>query len=170
MWKRLLRIWRHRWLDEDDLARALPAATLERLGQRIALGEQRHTGQLRIHAEAGLPWSYLWRGASARERALTLFGKLGVWDTEGNNGVLIYLLLAERAIEIVADRGLARQVPEAQWRALVARMQPHFRAGRFEEGLGLALEEVSGLLAQHFPARPGQARTNELPDRPTLGR
>lgn len=169
MWKRLKRLWRHRWLDEDDLLRVLPAAALERLGQRVAQGERGHTGQVRIHAEAGLPWSYLWREASPRERALTLFGKLGVWDTEANNGVLIYLLLAERAIEVVADRGLARHVPEAQWRALVERMAPHFRQGRFEEGLGLALEEVTRLLAQHFPAEAGQLRANELPDHPTLG-
>lgn len=168
MWNRVQRIWRHRWLDEDDLRRILPADSLDRLARRVAVSEQRHGGQIRIHAEAGLPWSYLWRDAKPRERALTLFGKLQVWDTEGNNGVLIYLLLAERAIEIVADRGLARQVPEAYWQEMVGRMRPLFRAGRFEEGLGLALDEVSALLEQHFPAGATPGHVNELPDQPTL--
>ncbi len=169
MWKRLLRIWRHRWLDEGDLARNLPPELLDRLAARVAASEQRHGGQIRIHAEAGLPWSYLWRDATPRERALTLFGKLGVWDTEANNGVLIYLLLAERAIEIVADRGLARHVPDAHWREVVRRMGHAFREGRFEDGLGQAVDEVSALLEQHFPDGASSDQRNELPDRPTLG-
>ncbi len=169
MFKRLQRIWRHRWIDESDLRRALPDALLERLRQRVAAGEQRHEGQVRIHAEAGLPWSYLWRDATPRERAVTLFGKLRVWDTERNNGVLVYLLLAEHAIEIVADRGLARHVDEAHWRDLVQRMGLAFRDDRFEDGLALAVDEVSSLLEQHFPrTAPGPA-PNELPDTPTLG-
>lgn len=169
MWQRWQRLWRHCWLDETDLARALPAPALDRLGLQVAQAEQWHSGQVRVHAEADLPWSYLWRGASARERAITLFGKLGVWDTEANNGVLIYLLLAERAIEIVADRGLAGRVPEDQWRAIVLHMGPQFRAGRFEEGLALAVNEVSELLAMHFPRDAHRSGANELPDRPTLG-
>jgi uncharacterized membrane protein YgcG len=169
MFKRLQRIWRHRWLDERDLRRALPPELLERLAQRVQAGEQRHEGQVRIHAEAGLPWSYLWRDATPRERAVTLFGKLRVWDTEQNNGVLVYLLLAEHAIEIVADRGLARHVDEARWREIVLRMGQSFRAERFEEGLVLALDEVSALLEQHFPRDAQRPSVNELPDTPTLG-
>ncbi len=91
-----------------------------------------------------------------------MFGKLRVWDTEHNNGVLIYLLLAEHAIEIVADRGLARHVPQAQWDALLAGMQSAFRAGRFEEGLAQAIDAVHALLLQHFPLAEGQANPNEL--------
>ena len=169
MFKRLQRIWRHRWTDESDLRRALPADLLERLRQRVADGEQRHEGQVRIHAEAGLPWSYLWRDATPRERAVTLFGKLRVWDTERNNGVLVYLLLAEHAIEIVADRGLARRIDEAHWRELVQRMGQAFREGRFEDGLALAVDDVSALLAQHFPRADQRPLANELPDTPTLG-
>ncbi|MFD0667986.1 TPM domain-containing protein [Ramlibacter sp. MAHUQ-53] len=169
MWKKLRRILRHRWLDEADLRRALPADLLGRLAARVAASERRHGGEIRIHAEAGLPWSYLWRDATPRERAVTLFGKLRVWDTEQNNGVLIYLLLAEHAIEIVADRGLARQVPPAQWQAIVGGMSRAFREGRFEDGLTQALEEVSALLVQHFPQAGVAAAGNELPDHPTLG-
>jgi uncharacterized membrane protein len=94
-----------------------------------------------------------------------MFGKLRVWDTEANNGVLIYLLLAEHAIEIVADRGLTRHVPAAQWQALVAQMREAFRAGRFEQGLADTVDAVDRLLAQHFPLAEGQANPNELPDR-----
>jgi uncharacterized membrane protein len=97
-----------------------------------------------------------------------MFGKLGVWDTEHNNGVLIYLLLAEHAIEIVADRGLTRHVPQGQWDALVAGMREAFRAKRFEEGLARAIDEVHTLLVQHFPLAHGQANPNELPDRADL--
>lgn len=169
MFKRLQRIWRHRWLDESDLRRALPPELLQRLAEKVQASEARHQGQVRIHAEAGLPWSYLWREATPRERAVTLFGKLRVWDTELNNGVLIYLLLAERAIEVVADRGLARQVDEAQWRAIVQGMGQSFAQARFEEGLTQALDQVSALLVRHFPRDPQHAPLNELPDAPTLG-
>jgi uncharacterized membrane protein len=118
--------------------------------------------------EAGLPLSYLWRNASARQRAVTMFGKLRVWDTEHNNGVLIYLLLAERAIEIVADRGLTRHVPQAQWDGLVQGMRGAFVAGRFEDGLAQAVDAVDALLTQHFALAQGQNNPNELPDRAEL--
>jgi uncharacterized membrane protein len=167
-WHRLARIGRHRWLDETDAARALDAAALTRLEQRVAASERRHSGEIRVCVEAGLPLSYLWRDASARERAITMFGKLRVWDTEHNNGVLIYLLLAEHAIEIVADRGLARHVGGEAWQRLVAAMREAFRSGRFEDGLAQAVDAVDGLLAQHFPLAPGQGNPNELPDRPDL--
>ncbi|GKT26977.1 TPM domain-containing protein [Acidovorax sp. SUPP3334] len=169
---RVIRLVHHRWV-EGGLHRALPPDLLDRITRRVAASERRHTGQIRICAEGGLPTSYLWRGASARERAVTLFGKLRVWDTEHNNGVLIYLLLAEQAIEIVADRGLARAVPPETWRTLVAHMGEAFRAGRYEDGLTQALAEVSALLAAHFPAEVGPAGAavhghNELPDAPVL--
>ncbi|KAF1048918.1 TPM domain-containing protein [Xylophilus sp.] len=165
---RIARLLRHRWA-EGAARRAFTPVLLERLGQRVAASERRHSGQIRICVEAGLPASYLWRGASARERAVTLFGKLRVWDTEHNNGVLIYLLVAERAIEIVADRALARAVPAADWQAFVARMGGAFRDGRYEDGLTEALAEVSALLVEHFPAGQG-AHDNELPDAAVFGK
>lgn len=165
-WRRL---WRHLWLDEADTRRAVPPDMAERLARRVAASERRHTGEVRIYVEATLPFSYLWRGATPRERAVALFGKLGIWDTEQNNGVLVYLLLAEHAIEVVADRGIARHVDAARWQEVVQHMREAFRAGRFEDGLGQALEEVSALLVQHYPAVPGAANANELPDAPVLG-
>ena len=169
-WGRVLRrVLRHRWLDEADTRKAIPPELAERLMRRVAASEQRHTGEVRLYVEAGLPMSYLWRDAATRERAVALFGKLRVWDTEHNNGVLIYLLLAERAIEVVADRGLASKVAPAQWQAIVTRLGSALRDGRFEEGLTQALEEVSALLVAHFPAQAGAENPNELPDAPVLG-
>ena len=166
---RLQRLLRHRWLDEDDTRKAVPPEMVARLMARVAASENRHSGEIRICVEAGLPSSYLWRDATPRERAVAMFGKLRVWDTEHNNGVLIYLLLAERAIEIVADRGLNSRVTAAEWAAMVKRMGSALRERRFEEGLTQALEEVSALLVQHFPLAAGQANRNELPDAPVLG-
>jgi len=165
--QRLTRLLRHRWAD-GRLRRVLTPEVLQRLGQRVAASERRHTGQIRICAEGGLPLSYLWRGASARERAITQFGKLRVWDTEHNNGVLIYLLLAEHAIEIVADRGLAQRVPEATWHTLVQRLGQALRAGQYEDGLTEMLAEVSALLVAHFPASGHAPSSNEQPDAPVL--
>jgi len=165
---KLGRIWRHLWLDESDTRKAIPRELAERLKDRVAASEQRHTGQVRICVEAALPLSYLWRNETPRQRAVTMFGKLRVWDTEHNNGVLIYLLLAERAIEIVADRGLARHVAPHEWHAIVERMRSALREGRFEDGLTQALEEVSALLVERFPAQAGEGNPNELPDAPVL--
>jgi uncharacterized membrane protein len=167
--KRLLRLLKHRWLDERDAQRALGRDALARLQQRVAASEKRHSGEIRVCIEAGLPLSYLWRNASAHERALAMFGKLRVWDTAHNNGVLIYLLLAERAIEIVADRGLNDRVSAAQWQGLLAGMSAAFKAGRFEQGLNEAIDAMGALLAQHFPLRDGEANPNELPDAPFVG-
>ncbi|MGJ7510382.1 TPM domain-containing protein [Variovorax sp. GT1P44] len=168
MFSRLARLWRHRWVDEAEVRRALPADVLDRLERRVGASERRHSGEIRICVEAGLPMSYLWRDARPRERAITLFGKLRVWDTEHNNGVLIYLLLAEHAIEIVADRGIDSHVSDAQWAAMAQRMGAAFREGRFEDGLTQALEEVSALLVEHFPLAEGEPDRNELPDAPVV--
>ena len=165
---RISRLLKHRWTDESDLRRALPADALARIEARVAASERHHSGEIRVSVEAGLPLSYLWQGLTARDRALTLFGKLRVWDTEQNNGVLIYLLLADHAIEIVADRWLTRHVPPAQWQTLIAAMQPAFRAGRFEDGLNQAIATIDALLMQHFALAPGQTNPDELPNRADL--
>ncbi len=165
----LLRILKHRWLDESDSRRVLPETALSRLQALVRDSERRHSGEIRLFIEPGLPWSYLRQGLAARQRALTMFGKLRVWDTEHNNGVLIYLLLADHAIEIVADRGVARVVTPAHWDAVVNGMRDSFRAGRFEEGLAAAIASVDQMLVRHFALAPGQANPNELPDRPLRG-
>ncbi|GAC1527041.1 MAG: TPM domain-containing protein [Ramlibacter sp.] len=169
MLARIHRIVRHCLLDERDTRKAIPSALVERLTSRVAASERRHTGQIRLCVEASLPTSYLLRDATPRQRAVALFGKLRVWDTGQNNGVLVYLLLAERAIEIVADRGLAHRVDPAEWQRIVQRMSALFSERRYEDGLTQALEEVSALLVKHFPAADGLARPNELPDEPVLG-
>jgi uncharacterized membrane protein len=165
---RLLRIFKHRLLDETDTRRALDRAAVERLRVRVLASERRHTGEIRVCVEAGLPMSYLWRGLTARDRAIMMFGKLRVWDTARNNGVLIYLLLAEHAIEIVADRGLNEYVSAEQWRAIVDGMREAFRAQRYEEGLNAAIDTVDALLARHFALTAGEPNVNELPDTPHL--
>jgi len=162
--KRLPRILKHRWLDETDAARALGPDALAHLEERVQASERKHSGEIRLCIEAGLPLSYLWRDATPRQRAVTMFGKLRVWDTEYNNGVLIYLLLAEHAIEIVADRGITRRVPQSTWDSLVAAMREDFKSGRFERGLTQAVDAVDGLLYRHFALAAGESNPNELPD------
>ena len=178
MINKLKTIVRHLWLDADDTHRAIPRDMLKRLAQRVAASERRHSGEVRICVEASLPASYVWRldsnnsiGALSRQRAVMMFGKLRVWDTEHNNGVLIYLLLAENAIEIVADRGLTKHVSTAQWQEMVSHMSSAFKASRYEEGLTEALAEISAVLMRHFAidGAPGAAiNPNELPDNPLL--
>ena len=168
---KLLRILKHRWQDSSDTHRLIPDAMAQRLAQRIAASESRHSGEIRLCVEAALPLSYLWRlhGEASlrplvRERALSWFGKLGVWDTQDNNGVLIYLLLAERRIEFVADRGLTARVTQAQWQDMVDRLAAHLQRDDFENGLTQALEEVSALLVALYPCGPGEPNPNELPN------
>lgn len=168
LWNTLQRVLRHCWWDASDVHRAVPAELLARLASRVNASEQRHTGEIRICVEAGLPLSYLWRNALARERAVMLFGKLQVWDTEHNNGVLIYLLLADHAIELVADRGVNARVASAEWQTMVAHLGTALQAGQYEDGLTAALEEVSAVLVQHFPLLPGDMQRNELSNAPVL--
>lgn len=172
MLKRINRVMKHRWLDVSSSRRAIPPDLLQRLQQRVAASEQCHSGEIRIYIEAALPPSYLWRNAPmrqiTRQRALAMFSKLRVWDTANNNGVLIYLLLAEHTIEIVADRGLNQKVEPQVWQAMVSRMRNAFQHEHFEDGLTEAQEEVSALLVQHFPLAAGELNPNELPDAPEL--
>jgi uncharacterized membrane protein len=146
---------------------------MDKLAALVKESEAKHKGEIRIYVEAGLPFSYLRRQGDmaviTRQRALTMFGKLRIWDTAGNNGVLIYLLLAERRIEIVADRGLNDLVAPATWQTLAQSMGSSFKAGDFGPGLMQSVHAVSGLLCEHFPASAGQPKLNELPDQPLLG-
>ena len=116
--------------------------------------------------EGGLPVLALFSGRTARERAIEVFSRLRIWDTEDNAGVLVYLLLADRRVEIVADRGIHARVGTAAWDAICGEMQTAFAAGRFEAGAILGIEAISDLLAAHFP--PGEENPNELPDAPVV--
>jgi len=169
--RRWRRLWRHQWQPEQASRRAVPDDMAQRLARRVGASERRHTGQVVLCIEGALPVSYLWRAgrqaslqAVVRQRALTWFGRLRVWDTEHNNGVLIYLQLTERRIEIVADRGLQRCASTQDWQALVARLAAQLKAGQFEDGLTQALEEVSALLVAHFALTAGDTPVDELPD------
>ena len=174
MFNRFVTLFKHRWLDVSDSQRTLPDDLLNRLKKRIAASEHRHSGEIRICVEAGLPTSYLWRHfwhktpirTVMRQRAIMMFSKLRIWDTEQNNGVLIYLLLAERDIELVADRGINQHVNPAEWEAVVKRLSAALHDDRFEDGLTLALEEVSAILMRHFELKAGEINPNELPNTP----
>jgi uncharacterized membrane protein len=139
---------------------------LNQIEQRIGDVERLHPGELRFVVEHALEIGDLIAGVSPRQRALDVFGLLRVWDTEGNNGILIYVLYADRAVEIVADRAMARRVPQAEWDALCRRVEQQYHAGQYGEGSLAVINGAAQLLEGHFPARQGGA--NELPDQPLL--
>jgi uncharacterized membrane protein len=132
----------------------------------VRQAEQGHAGQIRIVVEAALPAHALWRGHSARARAIDVFSMLRIWDTENNNGVLVYLLYADHDVEIVADRGISARVPGEEWESICRDMERAFREGRFEAGLVSGIGAVASHLKTHFPT--GQQGRNELPDRPLM--
>lgn len=148
------------------LRRCFPPATLDAIRSAIAEGERVHGGEVRFAIEACLGLRWLMAGRAARAHALEVFNELRVWDTEANNGVLIYLLLADRDIEIVADRGFSGRVSAAEWEAVCRVMEAHFQAGRFEAGAVEGIRRVSELIARHYPPRPRDV--NELPDAPAV--
>jgi uncharacterized membrane protein len=152
----------HRW----KARRIFPPKALAAIEQAIKAGEATHSGQVRFVVEGALDGAPLFRDQLARERALDVFSQLRIWDTAHNNGVLIYLLLADRKVEIVADRGIDARVGPAGWSKICAEMEAEFRAGNFEGGVVRGIEAVSRELAAHFPAR-GPNR-NELPDAPVV--
>jgi hypothetical protein len=158
---------RHLFLDQLALARAFPRASLEAIGRAVARQEQRHRGELRVAIEGGLPLAALLAGRGTRRRAIDHYGRLRVWNTADKAGVLIYVLLADRRVEIVADRGIHERVGDTAWETICGVMQQEFAAGRYEAGVLAGLAAVSDLLAQHFPARPGD-NPNELPDAPVV--
>lgn len=164
----LMRWLRHLIRTPQSVDRAFPAAALQRIQKEIAEGEQKHSGEIRFAVEAALPWSYLRRNAPARERAEMVFAKLRVWDTEDNNGVLIYIELADHRIEIVADRGVAQHVPNARWEEISQMMRERFKAGEFEAGSIAAVRAVSSILAERFRLADGVRNPNQLSDAPTV--
>ena len=165
-YRRSHRLLRHVVTDHLSVARAFTPAVLEDIERAIVAGERTHRGQVCFAVEGALPPLRVLRKLTPRERALEVFGLLRVWDTEENAGVLIYLLLADRDVEIVADRGIDHVVESAVWQSICARMEAAFREGRYADGVVAGLGEISALLAQHFP-RAG-AVVNELPDKPIV--
>jgi uncharacterized membrane protein len=137
---------------------------MQAIERAIRESEKTHRGQIRFAVEAALDTLPLLRGQTARARAVEVFSHLRVWDTEHNNGVLIYLLLADRDVEILADRGIHGRVSAEAWERVCREMEAAFRAGRFEDGALAGIRAVGALLAQHFPGAGG----HELPDRPVV--
>ncbi|MBL8517518.1 MAG: TPM domain-containing protein [Betaproteobacteria bacterium] len=162
----LARIWRHILMNRWTLNRAFSPSVLQAIQTATAQQEQRHRGEIRFVVEAELDWGSLIADAPPRHRAIQVFGGLRVWDTEENNGILIYVLLADHDIEIVADRGIHRQVGDEAWRRICDAMRAEFKAGRFEQGAVQAIAAISDLLAQHFPPRGDDQ--NELSDQPVV--
>lgn len=147
---------------------AFAPRVLARIEQAIAASERHHRGEIRFVVEGALDVPALWRLRDVRARALEVFAQLGVWDTEHNNGVLVYLLLAERDVEIMADRGIAKQVPETEWERICRLMEAEFRQGRFEHGVLLGIEAIDVHLRQWFPLEGAEPNLNEQADRPVV--
>jgi uncharacterized membrane protein len=163
---RLARALRHVRTSAADGRRAFPQETLAAIALAITAGEQTHRSELRLIVEASMPFDAIWAGVSNRQRALALFAEHGVWDTEDNCGVLIYINLAERAVDIVADRNVDRRIDSATWQAVCATMTAGFARGKFHESTVAAVAQVNALLRTHFPSNG--TRANELPDNPIM--
>lgn len=163
---RMRRTLRHLLSTTNEAARVFPPATLEAIAEAITAGEQTHRGEVRLVVEKSLPLSAVWDGISNRQRALALFADYGIWDTEDNCGVLIYVNLADRKVDIVADRGINRRIEPATWQAVCNTMTAGFAQGRFHDATLDAVQQVNTLLRQHFPSNG--ARANELPDKPLM--
>jgi uncharacterized membrane protein len=163
---RLRRILTHLLTTAWSVRRAFPVRLLDAIEQTTGECEATHAGQIRFAVEHSLDLPELLRGESARERAVDVFSLLRVWDTEQNNGVLIYLLLADHDVEIVADRGIHARVGADAWERICQSMEAAFRRGDFESGVLGGIRAVSEHLQRHYPAQGGRA--NELPDRPAV--
>lgn len=161
-----MRALRH--LFAPSSASQFPADVLQRIAAATAASEARHTGEICFAVEAALPVGLAASGHTARDRAVETFTRLRVWDTDANNGVLVYLLLADRAIEIVADRGVAARVAPDAWRAICSDLELALRDSRVEAGVLQAIDSISVLMEQHFPRAEGYVDSNELPDSPHL--
>lgn len=160
------RIVKHLLVPHWVALRSFPARVLGHIESAIGKSEAKHGGQLRFAVEGGLHLASLWHGQSPRGRAIELFSQLRVWDTAHNSGVLIYVQLVDHTIEIVADRGITARVAQANWDGICRRMEDAFRQRRFERGALAAIDEVTALLALHFP--PAGINQNELPDKPVV--
>ena len=161
----VMRFLKHSLLPHWWALRVLPRGMLDAIERAIGESEKRHSGELRFVVEGPLPAAVL-GGRACRQRAIDLFSQLRVWDTEANSGVLIYVQLIDRKVEIVADRGIHARVEQGFWEAVCGRMQAEFHNGRFEAGALAAIGEITEALATHFP--PGNDNPNELPDKPVV--
>jgi uncharacterized membrane protein len=161
-----MRLMNHLLLPRGTLGRRFPTATLTAIEAAIAASERAHRAEIRFAIEVALDVACLWRVRTVRERALEVFADLGVWNTAERNGVLLYVLLAERRVEIVADRGFEGRVTEAEWRHCCTLVEREFRAGLWREGALRGIEAITALLIREFPG--AGPNPNEQPNRPAL--
>ena len=162
---RVFRLLRHLGETHWLLKRRFPSQSLDRIEAAIKAAEASHRGEIRFAVEGDLHALAILTGKTPRQRALEVFAALRVWDTEANNGVLIYLLFADRAVEIVADRGFNGLVSAEEWAGVCRAMEADFRGGRFTDGTVRGVAAVGALVARHFP---GDAGRNALGDRPVI--
>ena len=160
------RVTNHLLLTHWQVKRAFPRRTMIAIERVIEASETRHVGEIRFAVEGALDVAPLFKGQSARERAIDVFSQLRIWDTEHNNGLLIYVLLADRAVEIVADRGIHAKVGAHEWGGICRAMESAFKQGNFEGGAASGIQAVTQHLETHFPA--SGAGRNELPDKPVV--
>ena len=163
---KIKRIVKHLLVTDGQVRRAFPRSTLMMIEKAIKESEAAYVGEIRFAVEGALDGLPLFKGQSARERAIDVFAQLRVWDTEDNSGLLIYLLLADRAVEIVADRGIDAKVSPQEWTAICQQMEAAFRESNYEGGVICGVQAVTQHLVQHFPA--GGHDGNELPDKPVV--
>jgi uncharacterized membrane protein len=164
----MARLWAHIKHDERDARRLFPDAALERVERAVEEGERRHGAELRVAIEASLPLHRVLRGLAPRERAIEVFGELRVWDTEANNGVLLYVLLADHAIELVADRAAAKVLGQPVMERICATMHDAFKRGHYEHGVLAAVASLHERLVEAFPPSPQVLDEDELPNRPAI--
>jgi uncharacterized membrane protein len=176
MFKQTMRFFRHLFSNPWQVKRHFSAQALKHIEAAITASELKHTGEIRFVVEAGLhPYEILSK-KTPRNRGIELFSQLNIWDTEHNNGVLIYLLLADHDVEIIADRGIDQPIGYHQWDMICHEMEVMFRRGEFEQGVIQGLQAVSAALEKHFPVEkhnnnrknPKQRKKNELPDKPIV--
>jgi uncharacterized membrane protein len=160
------RLFRHLFCTAARTRVLFSPAVLAQIETAIDAAEAQHSGEIRFVVETALPLSALWHKVTPRARALQVFAHLRIWDTHHNNGVLIYVLRADRAVEILADRGISARVSEAEWQAVCRKVEQQYRGGRYADGSIAAINGVARLLGEHFP--PGGSGTNELPNQPVL--
>ena len=160
------RITKHLLLTHWQVSRAFPSDTLVAIDRAIKASEAAHAGEIRFAVEGALDGTLLFKGQSARERAIDVFSQLRIWDTEHNNGVLIYLLLADRDVEIVADRGIYAKAGLEEWEKICRTMETAFKQANYEGGVVGGIQAVTQHLIKHFPA--SGAGQNELPDKPVV--
>lgn len=160
------RILKHLLLTEGRVRRAFPRSTLITIEKTIKASETAHVGEIRFVVEGGLDGMPLFKGQTAKERAVEVFSQLRVWDTEDNSGLLIYLLLADRAVEIVADRGIHAKVGSQEWSKVCRQMETAFKQSNYEGGVLKGVQAVTQHLVENFPA-DGRG-VDELPDKPVI--